>query len=55
MKLNNETQNRRAGVNRIQILQIEDEVEYIINNIEFMLDPEEVILYELREILKYNE
>jgi len=42
MKLNNENQNRRAGVNRIQILQIEDEVEYIINNIDFMLDPEEV-------------
>lgn len=38
MKLTNETSNNR--VNRIQILQIEDEVEYIINNIDFMMDPE---------------
>ncbi|CDW85792.1 UNKNOWN [Stylonychia lemnae] len=48
MKMNNENQNRRAGVNRIQILQIEDEVEYIINNIDFMLDPEQAMN-------KYNE
>eukprot|EP00347_Sterkiella_histriomuscorum_P021773 403332815 len=42
MKLNNETTNQQNGnVNRIQILQIEDEVEYIINNIEFRLDPEQ--------------
>jgi hypothetical protein len=47
MKLNNETSNNR--VNRIQILQIEDEVEYIINNIDFMMDPEIVINSSLKE------
>ena len=44
MKQNNENAGgRRVGnINRIQILQIEDEVEYIINSIDFVMDPEAV-------------
>ena len=44
MKQNNDNAGgRRAGnINRIQILQIEDEVEYIINSIDFVMDPEMV-------------
>ena len=44
MKLGNDQPGPRRGanINRIQILQIEDEVEYIINSIDFILDPEMV-------------